>query len=110
MGYTGKDGVMWNTSEKLVDTPYFFRRNRYLGTRFPYMWALVTSAVYHPHMYKYGKNIYIVRLLTPPTPRGVIISKPKTSFLGAVFDVDHDFEGPSAPKAHSDTVLNKPVA
>ena len=25
-------------------------------------------------------------------------------FLGVVFDVDHDFEGPRAPKAHLDTV------
>ena len=35
----------------------------------------------------------------------MIISQPKTSFLGVVFDVDHDFEGPRAPKAHPDTVL-----
>ena len=34
----------------------------------------------------------------------MIISEPKTSFLGVVFDVDHDFEGPRAPKAHLDTV------
>ena len=34
----------------------------------------------------------------------MIISQPKTSFLGVVFDVDHDFEGPRAPKAHLDTV------
>ena len=26
-----------------------------------------------------------------------------------VFDVSHDFEGPRAPKAHLDTVLDKPV-
>ena len=26
-----------------------------------------------------------------------------------VFDVDHDFEGPRAPKAHLGTVLTKPV-
>ena len=38
-------------------------------------------------------------------PEGVIISQPKTSFLGVVFDVDHDFEGHRAPKAHPDTVL-----
>ena len=30
--------------------------------------------------------------------------EPKTSFMGVVFDVDHDFEGPRAPKAHLDTV------
>ena len=34
----------------------------------------------------------------------MIISQPKTSFLAVVFDVDHDFEGPRAPKAHLDTV------
>ena len=34
----------------------------------------------------------------------MINSQPKTSFLGVVFDVDHDFEGPRAPKAHLDTV------
>ena len=43
-------------------------------------------------------------LINTPTQRGVIISQPKTSFLGVVFDVDHDFEGPRAPKAHLDTV------
>ena len=40
----------------------------------------------------------------------MIISHPKTSFLGVVFDVDHDsFEGPRGPKANLDTVLTKPV-
>ena len=39
----------------------------------------------------------------------MIISQPKTSFLGVVFDVDHDFEGPRAPRAHLDTVLTKSV-
>ena len=34
----------------------------------------------------------------------MIISQPKTSFLGVVFDGDHDFEGPRAPKARLDTV------
>ena len=43
-------------------------------------------------------------LINTPTQRGVIISQPKTSFLGVVFDVDHDFEGLRAPKAHLDTV------
>ena len=40
----------------------------------------------------------------PIPSEGVIIIQPKTSFLGIVFDVDHDFEGPRAPKAHLDTV------
>ena len=35
----------------------------------------------------------------------MIISQTKTSFLGVVFDVDHDFEGPRASKAHPDAVL-----
>ena len=39
----------------------------------------------------------------------MIISHPKTSFLGVVSDGDHDFEGPRGPKAHLDTVLTKPV-
>ena len=34
----------------------------------------------------------------------MINSQPKIPFLGVVFDVDHDFEGPKAPKAHVDTV------
>ena len=34
----------------------------------------------------------------------------KTSFLGVVFDGDHDFEGPRASKAHLDTVKYKPTA
>ena len=29
--------------------------------------------------------------------------------MGVMFDVDHDFEGPRAPKAHLDAVLSKPV-
>ena len=48
-------------------------------------------------------------LINPPYPEGVIKSQPKTSFLGSVFDVDHDFEGPRAPKAHLDTVKYKPI-
>ena len=35
----------------------------------------------------------------------MIIIQTKTSFLGVVFDVDHDSEGPRAPKAHPDAVL-----
>ena len=38
-----------------------------------------------------------------------MISQPIFRFLVAVFDVDHDFEGPRGPKAHLDTVLAKPV-
>ena len=34
----------------------------------------------------------------------ILISRKTTSFLGVVFDVDHDFEGPRASKAHLDTV------
>ena len=33
-----------------------------------------------------------------------MISEPKTSFLGVVFDGDYDFEGPRSPKAHLGTV------
>jgi hypothetical protein len=29
--------------------------------------------------------------------------------MGVIFDEDHDFEGPRAPKAHLDTVLTKRV-
>ena len=61
-------------------------------------------------MYIYGKYIWCPLINTPPTQRGVIISQTKTLFLGVVFDVDHDFEGFRAPKAHLDTVLNKTVA
>ena len=51
---------MWNISEKLTDTPYFiFFAGIVIYGRFPYMWAIVTSAVYHPYMYMYGKNIYL---------------------------------------------------
>ena len=39
----------------------------------------------------------------------VAVVPPKTSLLGVVFDGDHDFEGPRAPKAHSDTGKYKPV-
>ena len=34
----------------------------------------------------------------------MILSQPKTSFLGVVFDGDHDFVGPRSPKAHLDTL------
>ena len=45
----------------LSDTPYFFRRNRNLGTISVCM-GYVTSAVYPPsHMCIHGKNICIVR-------------------------------------------------
>ena len=37
----------------------------------------------------------------------MILSQPKNPFLGVVFDVDHDFEGPRAPKAHLDTAKEK---
>ena len=60
------------------------------------MWAIVTSDVYPPIC------IYIVSIQRKRG--GVIISQPKTWSLGVVFDVDHDFEGPTAPKAHLDTV------
>ena len=59
---------------------------------------------------------YIYRYVTVPDAHtrdmhdtGVIISQPKTSFLGVVFDVDHDFEGPRAPKAVSYTHLTLPT-
>ena len=29
--------------------------------RFPYMWAIVTYAVYHPYMYIHGKYMYYIR-------------------------------------------------
>ena len=37
--------------------------------------------------------------MNTPTPEVARISQPKISFLGVVFDVDHDFEGPRAPKS-----------
>ena len=39
-------------------------------------------------------RIYIYPLINTPTPEGVIISQPIFRFLGVIFDVDHDFEGP----------------
>ena len=57
-----KRRLMWNISKNMTYTPYFFCRNRDLGTiSVRYMWAIVTSAVYHPYMYICGQNIYIVR-------------------------------------------------
>ena len=49
-------------------------------------------------------------LINTPTPRGGD-NHPTENIVsgGVVFDVDHDFEGPRAPKAHLDTVLTKPV-
>ena len=33
------------------------------------MWAIMKSAVYHPYVYIYGKNIYLSAfILTPPVP------------------------------------------
>ena len=43
-------------------------------------------------------------LINTPSPEGVIINQPISRFLGVIFDGDHDFEGPRAPKAHLDTV------
>ena len=56
------------------------------------MWVIVTSAVYHPYMYIYGKNIICPLINTAPPPEGVIISQPIFRFLGVIFDGDHDFE------------------
>ena len=67
------------------------------------MGGTVTSAVYPLYIYMVSICILYPPINTP-TQRGVIISQPKTSSLGVVFDVDHDFEGPRAPKAHLDTV------
>ena len=53
----------------MTDTPYFFRRNRDQG-QFPYMWAIVTSAVYHPYVYIYGKKLYLSADFNTPHPRG----------------------------------------
>ena len=70
------------------------------------MWAIVTSAVYP--LYVYIWQIYILcPLINTPHPEGVILSQPKKSVVGVVFDVDHDFEGPRAPKAHLDTAKEK---
>ena len=68
------------------------------------MWAIVTSAVYL-HICIYMVRTYICTLINTPTPEGVIISQPKNSFMGVIFDVDHDFEGPRSPRAHLGTVL-----
>ena len=51
---------MWNISEKLNDTPYFFRRNRDLGTISVYMGYRDVRCL-PPYMYIYGKYIYCVR-------------------------------------------------
>ena len=70
------------------------------------MWAIVTSAVYHPCMYIYGKNIYLSADKHPTPTEGVIISQPIFRFMGVIFDEDHlDFEGLRPPRAHLDTVL-----
>ena len=72
------------------------------------MWATFTPAFY-PYMYIYGKFAHYIRYLTPPTQRGDNKPTENVNVLGVVFDVDHDFEGPRAPKAHLDTVLTKTV-
>ena len=91
----------------MTDSPYLFCRNRDLGTISVYIGYCYVRCL-SPPLQTYGKYIYIVRLLTPHTLRGVIISEPKRP-LGVIFDEDHDFKGPRAPKAHLDTVLTKPV-
>jgi len=94
---------MWNISTKVRDTPYFFRRNRDLGTISVYVG-------YRDARCKYMVIIYIYPLINTPSPtQGVIISQPIFRFLGVIFDGDHDFEGPRSPTAHLDTVLMKPV-
>ena len=83
-------------------TRYFFRRSRDLGTISVYMGHRDVRCL-PPYVYIW--EVYILcPLINNPHPEEVIISQPKTSFLGVVFDVDHDFEGPRAPKAHLDTV------
>ena len=69
------------------------------------MWAIVTSAVYHP-ICTYMVRTYIRPLInTPPPTEGVIISQPIFRFLGVIFDGDHDFEGLRSPIALLDTLL-----
>ena len=65
-----KRRLMWNISKKLTYTPYFFRRNRDLGT-ISDMGGTVTSAVVYPPIYIYMVSIYIVSANKhPPTQRG----------------------------------------
>ena len=67
---------------------------------------MVTSDCYHPymhmyftcdmcmHMCMYGKNLYLPLTNTPNHTEGDNKPKPIFRFLGVIFDVDHDFEGP----------------
>ena len=73
------------------------------------MWAIVTSAVYHPYVYMYGFMVRTYIFNIPQPPRGEILIQPIFRFLGVIFDGDHDFEGPRSPKSHLDTVLRKLV-
>ena len=56
------------------------------------MWAIVTSAVYHPYLYIYGENIYSS---APLTHGGGDYKPTDFSVSGVVFDGDHDFEAPT---------------
>ena len=87
-----------------MDTPYFFRRNRDLGTISVYVGYRDVRCLPPLYVHIWSEHIF-VRLLTPPTPEGVIISQPIFRFLGVIFAGDHDFEGLRSLRAHLDTVL-----
>ena len=55
-----KRRLMWNISKNMAYTPYFFRRNRDLGTISVYV-GYRDVRFLTPYMYIYGKYIYIVR-------------------------------------------------
>ena len=55
-----KRRLMWNISKNMTYTPYFFRRNRDLGTISVYMGYRDVRCL-PPYMYIYGKYMYIVR-------------------------------------------------
>ena len=55
-----KRRLMWNISKNMTYTPYFFRRNRDLGTISVYGGYRAVRCL-PPYMYIYGKYIYCVR-------------------------------------------------
>ena len=73
-------------------TPYFFRRNRDLGTISVHVGYFYIRCL--PYIFIYTLSFMLYPRINTPYPQGVIIIQPKTSFLVVVFDGDHGFEVP----------------
>ena len=75
-----KRRLTWNISKNMTYTPYFFRRNRGLGTISVYVGYREVRCL--PPICIYMVSIYIVSANYTPNPEGGDNQPTKTPFLG----------------------------